>query len=68
MLQYIILALFFLAAFVLMAAALHFSRYKKRPSGCCGGDHCDHPAHKDGNSAGCYDMARRYVEEKAGKA
>jgi hypothetical protein len=23
---------------VVMAAALHFSKYKKRGSGCCGGD------------------------------
>ena len=34
----IIPILFSIVAMVVMAAALHFSRYKKRGSGCCGGD------------------------------
>jgi len=34
---------------VLFAAALHFARYKKRPSGCCGAHEvCEHfPDKKD---------------------
>lgn len=40
MIQYIVVFLFFIGAISLMLAALHFSRYKKRPSGCCGGGHC----------------------------
>ena len=40
MIQYIVVLLFSILALSLMLAALHFSRYKKRPSGCCGGLHC----------------------------
>lgn len=36
--KFIIPILFTIIAMVVMAAALHFSRYKKRGSGCCGGD------------------------------
>jgi hypothetical protein len=39
--QYIVVFLFFIGAISLMLAALQFSRYKKRPSGCCGGGHCE---------------------------
>ena len=31
----------FTLAMLGMALSLHFSAYKKRPSGCCGGMHCD---------------------------
>lgn len=40
MIQYIVALGFFMLVFVLMALALNFSKYKKRPSGCCGGGHC----------------------------
>ena len=33
----IIPIIFTIVAMVIMAAALHFSKYKKRGSGCCGG-------------------------------
>ena len=31
----------FIVAVMGMALSLHFSKYKKRPSGCCGGQHCE---------------------------
>jgi hypothetical protein len=37
MMKLLIPVLFAIVAFVLFAAALHFSQYKKRKSGCCGG-------------------------------
>lgn len=36
--KFIIPIIFTIIAMVVMAAALHFSKYKKRGSGCCGGD------------------------------
>lgn len=40
----IIPVIFTIIAIGLMLAALHFSKYKKRTSGCCGGHACgDHP-------------------------
>lgn len=41
MLQIIIVTLIFIIAFSGMGLALHFSKYKKNNSGCCGGGHCD---------------------------
>jgi hypothetical protein len=38
--KFLIPIIFCAAAFLLMAGALHFSRYKKRKSGCCGGGVC----------------------------
>jgi len=40
MIQYILAFGFLMFVFALMGLALHFSRYKKRASGCCGGSHC----------------------------
>jgi hypothetical protein len=37
MMKLLIPIIFALTAFVLFIAALQFSRYKKRKSGCCGG-------------------------------
>ena len=34
--DFIIPIIFFMIALGLMLAALHFAKYKKRPSGCCG--------------------------------
>ncbi|HAK61548.1 MAG TPA: hypothetical protein DCO77_14430 [Nitrospiraceae bacterium] len=34
--KYLITLAFLLAAFLLMALSLHFSKYKKSGSGCCG--------------------------------
>ncbi|MBU0558481.1 MAG: hypothetical protein KJ799_06415 [Bacteroidetes bacterium] len=39
--QYIVVFVLFAVAIVGMGLALHFSQYKKRNSGCCGGQHCD---------------------------
>lgn len=62
MLQYIVVFLFFVAAFALMLAALHFSQYKKRPSGCCGGGHCSPEDKEDGKYPGCYGEKVDFVE------
>lgn len=40
MTQYIVIFGFIVLMFVLMSLALHFSKYKKIPSECCGGGHC----------------------------
>ena len=39
--QYLIPILFCISLVILMGVALHFSQYKKRTSGCCGGVHCN---------------------------
>lgn len=44
MMKLVIPILFSVAAMILMAAALHFSKYRKRASGCCGGGTCELPA------------------------
>lgn len=57
----------FSLAIVGMAISLHFSKYKKRPSGCCGGQHCEtngahhqNPeAHADHN---CYKDKVNYLD------
>ena len=46
-----------------MILSLHFSKYKKRPSGCCGGGHC-----KTGNDGetqvhSCYDEKIDFVDK-----
>ncbi|MCP4147071.1 MAG: hypothetical protein GY757_04910 [bacterium] len=50
--------LFCIAAFAVMLIALHYSRYKKRPSGCCGAHdtcagphHHHHHTHQEGETA-----------------
>jgi len=55
MIRYLAVLLFSLLALSLMLAALHFSRYKKRPSGCCGGLHCG--GNREKATAGCLDQA-----------
>jgi hypothetical protein len=40
MIQYLAVIGFFIVALLLFGFALHFSKYKKRASGCCGGGHC----------------------------
>ena len=39
--EYIIAPIFFFVAMILMLAALKFSKYKERNSGCCGGGQCE---------------------------
>lgn len=68
MIQYIAVLLFFILALSLMLAALHFSRYKKRPSDCCGGLHCGESQEK---VPGCHsekaDLAKN-DRHRSGKA
>jgi len=63
MIEYIIVFLLFVLAFSGMLAALHFSKYKKRASGCCGGGHCS--TDQDGETAGhsCYDDKVDFVDK-----
>jgi len=59
MTQIIVVTLFFIAAFSLMALALHFAKYKKSNSGCCGGGHCE-----TGGGHSCYSSKVNYLDEK----
>lgn len=43
MAQILAISVVFIIAFGGMALALHFSKYKKRGSACCGGAHCGLP-------------------------
>ena len=63
MIEYIIVFLLFVLAFSGMLAALHFSKYKKRASGCCGGGPCS--TDQDGETAGhsCYDDKVDFVDK-----
>lgn len=63
MIEYIVVFLFFVLAFAGMLAALHFSKYRKRASGCCGGGHCS--TDQDGEAAGhsCYDEKVDFVDK-----
>ncbi len=63
MIQYIIAFLFFIAAISIMLAALHFSQYKKRPSGCCGGGHCETDQGGDKSYHSCYREKVDFVEK-----
>jgi hypothetical protein len=62
MTQIIVVTLFFVAAFSLMAMALHFAKYKKGDSGCCGGGHCE-----TGGGHSCYSSKVNYIDEKVVK-
>lgn len=60
MLQILIVTVFFAIAFSLMAMALHFAKWKKKESGCCGGGHCD----TNGGSHSCYNSKINYLNDK----
>lgn len=61
MLQIVIVTLFFVLAFSLMAMALHFAKWKKKgESGCCGGGHCE----TNGGGHSCYSSKINYLDEK----
>ena len=66
--QYIIAFLFFVLAISIMILALHFSQYKKRTSGCCGGGHCDTHPEKGEVYHSCYsekvDFVKKYKATK----
>jgi hypothetical protein len=56
--QFVIMIGLFLIVFGIMWLGLHFSQYKKRSSGCCGGAH--HHEHANGYSCGtCPDKDRK---------
>jgi len=44
--QYLVVFAFFIFAIGLMLASLHFSQYKKKSEGCCGGGNCATPGRK----------------------
>ena len=54
MLQYLLAFFFFVLAISIMIFALHFSQYKKRGSGCCGGVHCENHQEKDLEHIDCH--------------
>ena len=60
MLQVIVLVVFFMLAIGVFAAALQFSKYKKREDGvgCCGGGHCS----ADGTPHTCYSSKSEFVD------
>ncbi|MBL1213088.1 MAG: hypothetical protein HND52_07015 [Ignavibacteriae bacterium] len=61
MTQILIVIGFFIAAFSLMAVSLHFSKYKKRDSGCCGGGNCS--TDENGNKvSSCYSSKSEFVD------
>jgi len=62
MTQILIVAAVFAIAFLGMALSLHFSKYKKDGSSCCGGGHCDSTGHHhDGSS--CYNSKVDFVDK-----
>lgn len=63
MTEYIVAFLFFVLAISIMLMALHFSQYKKRPSGCCGGRHCDTDAEEGERYHSCYSEKVDFVEK-----
>jgi len=63
MIQYIIVIVFFVLALVFFGVTLHFSKFKRRHSGCCGGGHCDTPADHHQHNCGCYDEKVNFVEK-----
>ncbi len=65
MLQFAIIIALFVLAISGMALALHFSKYKKNDSGCCGGGHCSTPGN---DSHSCYGSKIKYIDEKVLKS
>ena len=59
MLKILIVTVFFIVAFSLMAMALHFAKWKKKKSGCCGGGHCD-----SNGGGSCHNEKVDYINEK----
>jgi hypothetical protein len=63
MIEYIIVFFLFILAFVGMLAALHFSKYRKRTSGCCGGGHCSTDQDSENVGHSCYDEKVDFVDK-----
>lgn len=64
MIEFLFVFGIFVVAIVGFAASLHFSQYKKRNSGCCGGGHCDTKDGKDGAVHSCYSEKLNYIDNK----
>ncbi len=64
MTQFFIVFGIFIVAMVGFAASLHFSQYKKRSSGCCGGGHCDSDGNKKAAGHSCYSEKIDYIDNK----
>lgn len=69
MLEYVISFFVMIIVFGGMMTALVFSKYKQKPSSCCGGGHCvtgTDSQHEEGHS--CYnsklEFVKAYPEEK----
>jgi hypothetical protein len=63
--QFIAVFVLFVIAILGFTAALHFSKYKRENSACCGGGNCDSKiGKKKGNSASCYHSKITYINEK----
>jgi len=64
MTQYLIVFVFFLFAILLMLTSLHFSKYKKKSSGCCGGGHCSVDGGDENHTHSCYSEKVEYIDKK----
>lgn len=63
MIEYLVTFLLFVVAISLMLVALQFSKYKKRPSGCCGGGHCTTDGDEADSGHSCYDEKTEFVKK-----
>ncbi|MBU1097190.1 MAG: hypothetical protein CVV23_03700 [Ignavibacteriae bacterium HGW-Ignavibacteriae-2] len=61
MLQFIAVFSIFAIALVGFALSLHFSQYKKRASGCCGGGNCETNGGKKSHGHSCYNEKLDFV-------
>ncbi len=62
MIQYLIVILIFMFAISIFLFGLHFSKYKKRNAGCCGGGHCS--TDEEGNDVhSCYSEKSEFVKK-----
>lgn len=65
MLQFIAVFAIFAIALVGFALSLHFSKYKKRASGCCGGGHCENNGTDKPHGHTCYSEKSNFVDNYA---
>jgi hypothetical protein len=60
MMQFLVLVGFFVVAIAIMAAALHFSQYKKKENSCCGAGNCSTSGGSHDHS--CYSSKADFVK------
>ena len=58
--EFIFVFIVFLIAMTGFILSLHFSKYKRSDSGCCGGAHCGTEKSSDGS---CYSEKLNFVDE-----